>query len=531
MGEKQEQLAYSIQTQKWVPKEAESWPKKANFKVGKNNHNTDDFIKSIKKYCKGKKWHFPNENIHFISDLHADADALFKSLIGAKYIKKTGPKDTDFSVLKKATNGTLIIGGDCLDKGPSNLRLLDVIKLLKDNGIKIELLAGNHDIRTFAGLAIGEDQKVIEQHMFVRMGKKTIPLFREIYRKYLHKKLDGKKLLSEKEVEKRLFPSQKWFDTYAERMEGLIPPKKIERETIRIKEKIDQIRGYLKRTGFSHGMLYATFEKTQEIFLDKDGEYAWFFNEMKVAHRSGSFLFVHAGLDDFSTDWIGQTGVDGLNEKFKILKRNDPFELYHGHIGNIFRTKYRDTEFPFSPQSVKKLNKLGIHAIIHGHRNTTKGHRIVIKKGILNFECDTSLDRATRKIEGLSGVGASWLTLSPKGIIKAFSTDYGKTKVFDVTKLGGTISKKPFKKASKKEVKEEDLVEGLVDSNFIKSPSDLSFVMRNIADDLEQNDLLLANDEQQIATHLPEKINTSIKAKFKKKSGELEIKLNWKQEE
>lgn len=181
-----------------------------------------------------------------------------------------------------------------MDKGQSNLRLLDVINELKKAGLKMEILAGNHDIRTYAGLSIGEERRVIEQHMFVRMGKKTIPLFREIYKKYLHKKLNESDLLSDEEVEKRLFPTQKWFDSYAEKMEGLIPPKKIEKETIRIQEKIGQIRNYMSRTGFTHGMLYATVEKAKELFLSENGEYNWFFKEMKIAVSEGTFLFVHA---------------------------------------------------------------------------------------------------------------------------------------------------------------------------------------------------------------------------------------------
>ena len=321
------------------------------------------------------------------------------------------------------------------------MRLLDALKLMKEAGMPLVVLAGNHDIRTYAGLAIGENRPVEAEHMFVRMGRKTIPLFKEIYFKYLHGNVDETKLLSKAEVERRLFPSEDWFNTYAQRMDGLIPPLKIAKEANRIKEKIQEVRTYLKRTGFSHGMLYATVEKAYELLVNPKGEYGWFFNEIKIAHQEGSFLFVHAGLDDFSADWINQVGVEGLNEKFRKLMQEDPFELYHGHIGNVFRTKYRDTDFPYSERSSKKLNSIGIHAFVHGHRNTVNGHKMILRKGMLNIECDTSLDRKTRRVEGMCGFGASWLTLYPNGTAEAYSTDYPATKWFDVQELGGNTKK------------------------------------------------------------------------------------------
>lgn len=531
IGNKKLSLSYKIQNEKWVPKNIEKWPLKKGIKVGTNNLNVDDFFKPVKKYCKDKKWVFPKKDVHFISDIHADADALIKSLIGSKFIIKTGPHDNNFELTALGKKDEVIIGGDCLDKGPSNLRLLDFIYLLKKAGMNLEILAGNHDIRTYAGLSIGEERRVIEQHMFVRMGKKTIPLFREIYKKYLHKNLDLNALLSDEEVEKRLFPSQKWFDNYAQKMEGLIPPKKIVKETIRIQEKIGQIRSYMKRTGFTHGMLYATVEKARDLFLNEKGEYAWFFNDMKIAIREGSFLFVHAGLDDFSTDWIGQVGVKGLNEKFKILMRNDPFELYNGHIGNIFRTKYRDTEFPFSSPSVKKLNHMGIHAIIHGHRNVIKGHRVTIKKGILNFECDTSLDRVTRKIENLKGVGAGWFTLKSSGIIEAFSTDYHKIKRFEIKRLGGKIAKKlPKKKDINGYHTDFFNKKAKVHISTLMAKEETSYLLENLSNDFKNGELLIANESDSLASKIPENTEVEISAENNNEAGKLNIEINWKYE-
>lgn len=527
-NEKRLTKANRIQREEWKPSNTEPWPRKNILKVGEENLSKDDSYKVVRKYAQKRQWVFPNQVVHFISDIHADADAFFKSLIGAGLIEKTGKEDHEFQLLEKAKKGQVIIGGDCLDKGPSNLRLLDAIKLVKDAGVQLVILAGNHDIRTFVGLAIGEDRRLVAEHMFVRMGKKSIPLFREIYKKYLHKRVDQKELLSKEEVEKRLFPSKKWFETYAEKMDGLIPPKKIERELGRIKEKIDEVRAYLKRTGFSHGMLYATVQKAHDLLVVPEGEYGWFFHEMKISHQEGSFLFIHAGMDDFSTDWVSRVGVEGLNDKFSILMRNDPFELYHGHVGNIFRTKYRDTDFPFSKSSIKKLHALGINAIIHGHRNTIKGHRITVKRGFLNFECDTSLDRKTRKLEGLEGYGASWLTVYPKGKIEAYSTDYPAVKEFSIKQVNGKISKKLPEHIVEEISYQPVMKNSKVEVSVLESPQQIQEILLAIAEDIGNGKIDVEGNGLQLLAELPQKVKLSVKGKSKKKGGKLSLKLEWK---
>jgi len=55
---------------------------------------------------------------------------------------------------------------------------------------------------------------------------------------------------------------------------------------------------------------------------------------------------------------------------------------------------------------VKLLRKKsGVHAIVQGHCNLLHGQRVMLRKGIVNFECDTTLDCNSRKKEGLEGRG------------------------------------------------------------------------------------------------------------------------------
>ena len=73
------------------------------------------------------------------------------------------------------------------------------------------------------------------------------------------------------------------------------------------------------------------------------------------------------------------------------------FDFYYGRLANTIRTKYRDIDMPMTRQGNKMLREKGIHAIVHGHKNLHYGQRIMLGKGMVNFECDASVDRHTRK--------------------------------------------------------------------------------------------------------------------------------------
>ena len=55
-------------------------------------------------------------------------------------------------------------------------------------------------------------------------------------------------------------------------------------------------------------------------------------------------------------------------------------------------------------------DEAGMHAIVHGHRNVTRGQRIMLRVGLLHVECDTCVDANTRA-QDLAG-RASILALS-----------------------------------------------------------------------------------------------------------------------
>lgn len=407
--------------------------------VPANSYASEVSHAEIKGYVAGKPWVCPNRTIHFLCDLHADADAFLTSLIASGGVAKTGPGDLDFEITDEGHDALFVIGGDCVDKGPSNLRLLRVLKGLIDAGAEVEILAGNHDLRLFVGLRYAyckDDPRLA--HLFVRMGKKAAPLFREIHDTYLGKSTGQP--ITDALARQALFPAESWYDSFSEAVSDIMSEHSIAKEVRRIGEKTNEMEACANDLGLSMGQVHAAVEKCREIFLSPDGEFAWLFQRMNLAYRAGSFLFVHAGIDDIVAEIIRTTGIEGLNHKFRHLLKTDPFALYNGPIGNAFRTKYRKGNWPLTDQGLNAMRESGMYAIVHGHRNILRGQRMIIRKGLLNFECDASVDRNTRDIEGLAGAGGAVTTLRSDGRLMGISTDFPYIKLFDPAEFGAVTT-------------------------------------------------------------------------------------------
>ena len=383
---------------------------------------------SLEQYTCRKDWDSVERTVYFFCDIHADADAFFLSLVASGGVLKTGPGDDDFKLTDNGKQALFIIGGDCFDKGPSTLRLLEVIHNLKHKGAELLLLAGNHDVRTYLGIFYAEFKEPLFDHLFARMGNKAIPLLLEIYERFV---APSESTQDEHRVfRNRLLPRQDWHEKFPIVADSYINPIKLKKEVRRVQEKTIQVEQLVDELGSDFGQIYAAVQKFKELFFDCAGPYYWFFESMKLGHREGSYLFVHGGLDDVTADLISSKGIDVANNEFHRSLKHDPFGLYHGPIGNIFRTKYRLSDHEFTDKGVQVLLNAGIYAIVHGHRNLTRGQRLMIRKGILNFECDASVDRNTRRLESLSGPGGAVVVFEPDGIVRALSTDYPFIKTF-----------------------------------------------------------------------------------------------------
>lgn len=420
-----------------VPKELTPWPRDgASF-----NSKALEAKEEPSKYW-GKKMQWPKRPVVFISDPHADAQAFEDSLIAAGAAERKKPGLGHLKLTKFGKSAEIIIGGDCLDKGPSNLDLLRSVKQLYKLKANVTLLAGNHDLRLRMGLlAISSQKDAGNQHLFVRMGKKIVPLFREVFDQYLADKKWDKKIPDEETCRQKLFPDEDWFQEFPFYAAGFLTAEGIDREVRKMHSKVEKFEQHCRDAGLSMRQVYAVSLQCQKMFLDKKGEFGWFFRRMKLVEKRGSFLFLHAGLDDVMCQMLLKKGTGYANKAFhRNLQRRDLFGFYYSSLANTFRTKYRDADLPLTEHGVQAIHKAGVKVIVQGHVNRAHGQRIAIKKGLVHIEADVTLDANSRFNEGLEGQGVGATIISKKLGVAGISCDYPTVKLLPPKQLKNLYS-------------------------------------------------------------------------------------------
>lgn len=428
---------------KWLrsslPKKAAAWldvqSRAAEAQKGVPDHTT--IANTLQETLRHGSWKWPQHPIFFVADPHADAEAFVASLVASGGIKKTGVGNHEFHLTKIGSRSRFIIGGDCLDKGPDNLALLRSVRALMDTGAKVDLLAGNHDLRLLLGLRVLDTRRDPRtEHFFLRMGPKVVPLLKEVFDQYLSKDKNAlSKIPDEATCRRKLYPSKRWFREFPKVAEWIMSGDAVDRELSRMRHKVDLFAHRCEKAGLTMQTAYASARKCKELFLDHQGEFGWFFEQMQLARREGSLLFIHAGFDDRIAALLADKGVAYLNALFRQQIHDDLFEFYYGPVANTLRTKYRKVDMPLTRHGVKKLHKIGIHALVHGHRNVISGQRIMIRRGMLHFESDTTMDRNSRRKEGLKGYGIGAIIVRPEGEILGVSNDFPCAKVFRLEDL------------------------------------------------------------------------------------------------
>ncbi|MFT4821289.1 MAG: hypothetical protein ACI9PN_002156, partial [Candidatus Azotimanducaceae bacterium] len=111
----------------YLPKTEQPWPRPASLVVGPDNDQDDIPSEQVRRYAASKLWTCSGQTLYFFCDIHADTDAFFLSLLASGGVIKTGVADSDFELTEEGRHARFIIGGDCFDKGPDNLRLLEAI--------------------------------------------------------------------------------------------------------------------------------------------------------------------------------------------------------------------------------------------------------------------------------------------------------------------------------------------------------------------------------------------------------------------
>ncbi len=419
-----------------LPQEAQVWSLGKHKSISKERQQRGRVAEELHRVIEANAWRWPKRTLYFVSDLHADTDAFIASLVASGGFRKTGPGDGDFKLTKEGRRARFLIGGDCFDKGPSSLRLLRMIRLLMDAGADVKLLAGNHDVRMLVGirsLDLPPDPRT--EHFFIRMGPKAVPFFREISDQYLQGSDALRGIPDNRTCRRHLFPRKRWFREFPRLARWAMHDDQVAREMQRMRRKYDVFERHCSDAGLSLRRVYAAARKWRELFLHPEGEFYWFYREMRALHRERSFLFIHAGLDDTGAGIIQEHGIKYLNRQFRRQMHQDLFDFYYGPVANTVRTKYRDADRPLTQRGVRMIQQKGIHVIVHGHVNQFHGQRIMLRKGLPNFECDTTIDRNSRRKEGLKGPGAAVTIFHPDRVALGISTDYPYIKVFQPDRL------------------------------------------------------------------------------------------------
>ncbi|WP_372800881.1 metallophosphoesterase [Paracoccus seriniphilus] len=372
-------------------------------------------------------WRWPDRPIIFVSDPHADAEGLLLSLCAAGVIRREGCQIALTGFGRKAR---IILGGDSLDKGPSNLALLDALGALGEAGADLHILAGNHDLRMrMAVAALRGPRNPMTEHLFLRMGRKILPALHEVLQRFVTAD-DLAAMPDEATCRARLLPGADWPTRFAAVAQAELRPQVIATEIAKLEEKQRKFDHESHRSGMTSREILAAALKCHTIFFEPEGAYAWFYERMDVVARVGSLLFVHAGLCDSMCEMLQQAGVASVNARYRDEAENASLGFYFGPLANLVRTKYRRSDCELTGQGVTALHRAGIHMVVQGHVNNHQGQRLLVKCGLLHLEGDVTLDRSSRRLEGLDGVGAGATLIFPSGDVVGLSRDYPWAKHF-----------------------------------------------------------------------------------------------------
>lgn len=401
-----------------LPRELEPWPE------ARNRSDIQDCLARARQHG---GWHWPKRPLVFISDPHADAEGFLRSLTAAGVIKRQGDA---VALTPFGQRAQLIVGGDCLDKGPSNLALLDALADVIAAHADLTILAGNHDLRMRLAIASLQNPcTALNEHLFVRMGRKILPALREVFERFVTP-ADMADTPDEATCRERLLPRTNWAERFAAAAQGDLRPEVIDSEIRKLLEKQRKFDRDCQRAGLSYRQIFASANKCQDVFFDPNGAYAWFFDSMDVVARSGSLLFVHAGLCDSMCKLLADAGPQAVNDRYRAATANASLGFYFGPLANLVRTKYRSSDCRLTEQGVSALHRAGIHMAVQGHVNNHMGQNLRCKRGFLHLEGDVTLDRTSRQLEGLEGIGAGATLIYPSGDVIGLSRDYARAKHF-----------------------------------------------------------------------------------------------------
>ena len=175
--------------------------------------------------------------------------AFLRSLVAAGTIRRSGRGPRDFALTGFGHRARIVVGGDCLDKGPSNLDMLDALDTLFSSDAEVHLLAGNHDLRFMLAVqALTGPRCPLTEHLFVRMGRKIVPLLREVWDRFPAADLVAD-LPDEATCRARIFPGPDWEAQFPGHAAPHLSQHAIDKELTRLRTKRGQFDHEVARRG------------------------------------------------------------------------------------------------------------------------------------------------------------------------------------------------------------------------------------------------------------------------------------------
>ena len=378
-------------------------------------------------------WEPPSREVFVFSDIQGDPGALIRSLVMSGAVEKTGPLDEDLELTARGTAGVLVFCGDLLGRGPSNVRVLRILGTLRTAGAQLRVITGNEELRVMLVAWAVESGNPRHAHLPVRGGRQLMTWIREAVED------GGLRLgpdMSSDEARKLLMLDEDWFDGAPRWLGDVVPESQIYKELARIREKQAELQVALTDAGISIERAAAGVLALRDAC--RAGEFAWYFDGLRLLDAEGGTLMVHAGLNDVVAARIEVEGVFGVNDAFRQGLLQAPLGIYHGSLGNCVRTRYRVADEPFTAAGCEALQRTGTRLLLHGHRadddpSDGGGQPLTLESGMLRVNVDTGSNALRRAASGLSGSGASVVILRPDGWVCGLAADVEHARALDLS--------------------------------------------------------------------------------------------------
>ncbi len=320
----------------------------------------------------------------FIPDIHGDVEALEKTLKAANLADGEGHalkfRDPDLH--------ELVFTGDYIDRGPTNLETLELLLSIRAHFQHVILEPGNHDITALHALSHPE------QPRWMQLWMDGVPVMDQVAKRY------------------RLHLQKPTTDAHPLAHMALDPENDETKSYLATWQKFIEQHPEMQSTDFP-----AAYERMRELFLE--GQFRILFEQMRVAHRIGGILAVHAGINEKGM----ALGLDRLNGLYQLAWQRRDFQFLFDYD---WKNRHSLPKAPLAPvvcmmkplppdrtpliseKTADAMHEEGIRVLIHGHA-------VLLGNGIANpgvQQCNNAFDKIA-DMNGDVGMSSGFLPRDP----------------------------------------------------------------------------------------------------------------------